>query len=99
MSDVKLNEQCFELVTSAKLLGVTVTGYLKWNAHVNNIVLKASKRLYLLRLLKRAVLDVKSLIQFYCACIRSILEYACQTLLSSLHSICPMTSIRSNNVP
>jgi len=68
----------------AKILGVTVTDDLKWNAHVNNIVLKASKRLYLLRLLKRADLDVKSLIQFYCTCIRSILEYACQTFHSSL---------------
>ena len=86
-SDVGLviaNEQFFELVTSAKILGVTVTDDLKWNAHVNNIVLKASKRLYLLRLLKRADLDVKSLIQFYCTCIRSILEYACQTFHSSL---------------
>ena len=60
------NEQFFELVSSAKILGVTVTDDLTWNAHVNNIVLKASKRLYLLRLLKRADLDVKSLIQFYC---------------------------------
>ena len=86
-SDVDLviaNEQFFELVTSAKILGVTVTDDLKWNAHVNNVVLKASKRLYLLRLLKRADLDVKSLIQFYCTCIRSILEYACQTFHSSL---------------
>jgi len=78
------NEQCFELVTSAKIAGVTVTDDLKWNARVNNIVLKASKRLYLLRLLKRADLDVKSLIQFYCTCIRSILVYACQTFHSSL---------------
>ena len=73
------NEQFFELVTSVKILGVTVTDDLKWKVHVNNIVLKASKRLYLLRLLKRADLDVKPLIQFYCTCIRSILEYACQT--------------------
>ena len=44
-SDVDLviaNEQFFELVTSAKILDVTVTDDLKWNAHVNNVVLKAS---------------------------------------------------------
>ena len=49
-SDVVLviaNEQFFELVSSAKILGVTVTDDLKWNAHVNNKVLKAFKRLYL----------------------------------------------------
>ena len=38
-SDVDLaksNEQCSELTTSAKILGLTVTDDLKWNAQVNN---------------------------------------------------------------
>ena len=34
--------------------------------------------------LKRAGIDRKSLIQFYCASIRSVLEYACQAFHSSL---------------
>ena len=34
--------------------------------------------------LKHAGIDRKSLIQFYCACIRSVLEYACQAFCSSL---------------
>ena len=34
--------------------------------------------------LKRAGIDRKSLIQFYCAGIRSVLEYACQAFHSSL---------------
>ena len=70
--------------TSAKILGVTVTDDLKWIVHVNDIVVKAFKRLYLLKLFKPADLDVKSLIQFYCACTRSILGYTCQTFHSSL---------------
>ena len=52
--------------------------------HVDNIIAKASRRIYLLKQLKRASIDRKSRIQFYCACIRSILENACQAFHSSL---------------
>ena len=69
---------------SAKILGVTVRNDLKWNDHVDNITAKASRRIYLLKQLKRAGIDRKSLIQFYCASIRSVLEYACQAFHSSL---------------
>ena len=36
--------------------------------------------------LKNSGIDHKTLIQFYCACIRSVLEYACQAFHSSLPS-------------
>ena len=62
---------------SAKILGVTVRNDLKWNDHVHDITAKAS-RIYLLKQLNRAGVDPKSLMQFYCACIRSVLEYVCQ---------------------
>ena len=57
---------------------------IKWNDHVDNITAKASRQVYLLKQLKHAGIDRKSLIQFYCACIRSVLEYACQAFHSSL---------------
>ena len=66
-----------------KILGVTVRDDLRWNDHVDNITAKAS-RIYLLKQLKRAGVDPKSLMQFYCAYIRSVLEYACQAFHSSL---------------
>ena len=69
---------------SAKILDVTVRNDLKWNDHVDNITAKASRRIYLLKQLKHAGIDRKSLIQFYCASIRSVLEYACQAFHSSL---------------
>ena len=53
------------------------------NDHVDNITAKASRGIYLLKQLKHAGIDRKSLIQFYCACIRSVL-YACQAFHSSL---------------
>jgi hypothetical protein len=61
-----------------------VTNDLKWNKHVSNTVEKASKRLYLLRQLKCAEVETRSLYKFYAACIRSVVEYACQVFHSSL---------------
>ena len=71
---LKANGNAFDIVKSAKILGVTVRNDLKWNDHVDNITAKASRRIYLLKQLKRAGIDHKSLIQFYCASIRSVLE-------------------------
>ena len=81
---ITVNDLAFEVVQSVKILGVTIREDLKWNDHVTEITHKASKRLYLLRILKRAGVDVISLVQFYCTCIRSTLEYACQTFHSNL---------------
>ena len=81
---LNINGEPFEIVESAKVLGVTLTSDLKWNKHVSNIVEKASKRLYLLKQLKRAEVETSSLYKFYTACIRSVVEYACQVFHSSL---------------
>ena len=74
----------FEVVKSAKILGLTVRDDLKCNDHIDNVTVKASQRVYLLKQLKCADIDCISLLQFYCACIRSVLEYACQSFHSSL---------------
>ena len=71
-------------MSTVKLLGVSITQDLKRNTHVENIVQKAGKRIYLLKQLKRADVDPKSLIRFYCSCIRSVLQYACQAFHTSL---------------
>ena len=42
----------FETVSSAKVLGVTISSDLKWSAHIDSITTKAAKRLYLLRQLQ-----------------------------------------------
>ncbi len=64
------------MVEEAKLLGLTIASNLKWNSHVNNIVAKSSKRIYLLVRLKRAKVAIEDILQFYTVCIRPILEYA-----------------------
>ena len=61
-----------------KLLGVTISSDLKWNLHVDNIVKKASKRIFSLIVLKRSGGSCKDLLQVYKTQIRPVLEYACQ---------------------
>ena len=43
-----------ERVHSYKVLGLSISDSLKWNDNVREIVSKASKRLHILRILKRA---------------------------------------------
>ena len=73
-----VDEQPIEVVKSAKLLGVIYNDDLKWNDHVAYIAKKSAKRLYMLRLLKRARADTKTLISVYFSCVRPILEYCAQ---------------------
>ena len=47
-----------------------------WNIHINEILKKASQRLYFLVQLKRAKDTRTDLGPFYSSCIRSIMDYA-----------------------
>ena len=47
-----------------------------WNIHINEILKKASKRIYLLVQLKRAKVTRTNLGLFYSSCIRSIMDHA-----------------------
>jgi hypothetical protein len=71
-----VDEQPIEVVKSAKLLGLIFNDDLKWNDHVAglhvHIVKKSAKRLYMLRLLKRARCDTKTLISVNFSCVRPI---------------------------
>ena len=64
-------------VDHAKLLGVTFSCDLTWNKHVENIVGKASKRLYMLYQLKRAGINQSDLVSVFLSIVRPVLEYAC----------------------
>jgi hypothetical protein len=59
---IKINGKPFQVVEEAKLLGVTIASNLKWNSHVNNIVAKSSKRIYLLVQLKRAKVAIQDIL-------------------------------------
>ena len=82
-----VNERPLERVSSHKVLGVTISDTLRWNEHVCEIVSKASKRLYILRVLKRSGIPREDLINIFYALVRSVLEYACVTWSTSLSII------------
>ena len=65
-----------EKVSCYKLLGVHLSDNLTWNEHVNHIVKKGSKWLYVIHTLKKCGLTDRQLILVYCSIIRSVLEYA-----------------------
>ena len=71
-------------IQSTKLLGLTINDTLTWNDHLEELVKKASKKLYFLIQLKRAHVPTSDLVTFFCACIRSSLDYACPVFHYSL---------------
>ena len=73
-----------ELVTSTKLLGLTIANDLTWNDHVTEITKKASKRLYFLTQLKRAGVPQQDLALFYLSCVRSVIDYAAPVCFNGL---------------
>ena len=81
-----INNRPIEVVHTAKLLGVQLSSNLKWNAHIDYVCSKASKRLFALRMLKRNGVHPRDLRSVYCYFIRPVLEYACPVWHSSLPS-------------
>ena len=72
-------------VQYAKLLEVTISNDLTWNKHVENIVAKAGKRVYMLYQLKRAGIGQHDLVAIYVSVIRPVLEYACPVWHTNLN--------------
>ena len=75
--NIKIDGMDVEQVDHAKLLGVTISHDLSWNKHVENIVKKAGKILYMLYQLKRAGISQSDLVTVYLSVVRTVLEYAC----------------------
>ena len=75
--NIKIDGRDVAQVCHAKLLGVTISQDLTWNKHVDTIVKKAGKRLYMLYQLKRAGITQKDLVSVYVSVVRPVLEYAC----------------------
>ena len=78
--NVSINNIPLEIVKEAKLLGIMFSSSLKWNSHLDYILNRASKKLFILVLLKRASCNSAILVKVYYAFIRSILVYSIPTL-------------------
>ena len=81
---IVLDDNDIERVTQAKVLGVTLSSDLSWNAHVDTIVSKTRKRVFTIYQLKRAGIRQCDLLRVYVSVIRPVLEYACPVWHTSL---------------
>ena len=66
-----------ERVDHVKLLGITLSNDLTWKRHVDNIVKKAGKKMYMLYQVKRADVNQADLVTVYISVVRPVVEYAC----------------------
>ena len=73
---VSNNSTSIERVSTYKILGVFIHSDVRWNSRVDCIYKKARKRLYSLRILRRAGVDQASMFKVYTSSVRSLLEYA-----------------------
>ena len=58
------------------MLELQINSNLTWNDHVEELVKKTCWKLYFLAQLKRALVSHEYLVAYFCACIRSSLDYA-----------------------
>ena len=82
-----------EKVQSHKVLGITLQNNLKWNDNVQKMISKGSKRLYILRTMKRAGVPVTHLLNLYSALIRSILKYCCPVWGTHYYQLTCLTNL------
>ena len=76
-SALAIDTTALESVDAHKVLGVTIQSNLKWDLHINAVVALVSKRLHILRILKRGGVPPANLLKVYFVLIRSVLEYCC----------------------
>ena len=69
-----INGTAVERVSSAQVLGLLFQDNMNWNEHFTNVVKKEGKKLYMLRVLKRANADTNALITVYTTIFRPFLE-------------------------
>ena len=71
-----LNGEEINTADKMKLLGVTIQSNLSWDIQTNHMISRASRRMYMLYVLKRLRASVADLTAVYQMYIRTVLEYA-----------------------
>ncbi len=74
--NILLNDTIVESVSEYKLLGVIIRSDLNWSSHVNYMISKASKRIYVITMLARIRISAADLLTVCCSILRPLLEYA-----------------------
>ena len=70
-----INDTQLENVHYVKVLGVIIQDNLKWDRHVNEIIKKCNRKLYMLRCLRSHNLPVNDLLAIYKGYVRPVLDY------------------------
>ena len=65
-----------EVVHSAKLLGIHIDDKMSWDVHIQSLLSKIRKRIYLLYALRQAHASKQTISTVYCSLIRSVITYA-----------------------
>ena len=84
LPSLSIDNHHLDIVTSHKILGLTLQNDLKWGSHIDDMVRKGSKRLHIIRVLGWAGVPQQELVLIYISLIRSILEYCCPVWHTSL---------------
>ena len=72
---ITINSEVIQSVQSAKLLGFVINDKLNWDDHLKMIFNKCNQRMYFIGCMMRAGFKNVEIVAFFCASIRSILEY------------------------
>ena len=84
MPEINIKNNTLEVVNEIKLLGLTIQSDMKWTSNTRNMVIKANKRLWILRRLKNLGALENDLLEVYIKQIRCILEYGVPAWQSSI---------------
>ena len=76
--EIIINNTAIKRNDSFKILGIILQNDLKWNQHVNSVISKANKRLYLLGHLKKAGIPTHDLLVLYNFLVVPVFNYACE---------------------
>ena len=76
MPELSVENNDLEVVDEIRLLGIIIRSDMKWMANTENMVMKANKRLWILRRLKYLGAQEPDLVDIYTKQIRSVLELA-----------------------
>ena len=76
MPELSVENHDLEVVDEMRLLGLIIRSDMKWMANTENMVMKANKRLWILRRLKYLGAQEYDLVDIYTKQIRSVLELA-----------------------
>ena len=84
LPDITIRGTSLPTVSQTKLLGVTISNDMSWWAHVDDIISKGSKALYMLYAMKKFHPPQEQMVKVYVTYIRPLLEYCAPVFHASL---------------